>query len=330
MTAQAGTVQTVRGPVDSGRLGTTLMHEHVFVLNEEIRQNYAGDWDEEKQVADAAAKLQALKTVGVDTIVDPTVIGLGRCIPRIQRVAAGVDLNIIVATGIYTYNDVPLYFRYRGPESGSGGQDPMTEMFVGDITEGIAGTGVKAAFLKCAIDEPGLTAGVERVMRAVAAAHRQTGAPVTVHTDPHSRSGLAALRVFREEGVDLTKVVVGHSGDSQDIGYLTELAETGAYLGMDRFGLDILLPLERRVETLAWLCKRGYAEKMVLSHDAGCHYDWFPPDAIEAFAPRWHYTHIHDEVLPALRERGVTEEQITTMLTDNPRRYFSPAGTGGR
>jgi phosphotriesterase-related protein len=206
----------------------------------------------------------------------------------------------------------------------------MTDMFVADISEGIAGTGVKAAFLKCAIDEPGLTPGVERVMRAVAAAHRRTGAPITVHTHPHTRSGLTALRVFREEGVDLAKVVLGHSGDSDDIGYLTELAETGAYLGMDRFGLDVLLPFERRVATLAWLCQRGYAEKMVLSHDAGCHYDWFPAGVMDVVAPRWHYTHIHDEVLPALRDRGVTDQQIDTMLVGNPRRYFTPAGTDGR
>jgi len=330
MTAHDGTVQTVRGPVDAGGLGTTLMHEHVFVLNEEIRQNYPGDWDEDKRVADAVTRLRALKAAGVDTIADPTVIGLGRCIPRIQRVAAQVDLNIIVASGLYTYNDLPFYFRYRGPDSGTGGQDPMTEMFAADITEGIAGTGVKAAFLKCAIDEPGLTPGVERVMRAVAAAHRQTGAPITVHTDPHNRSGLTALRIFREEGVDLTKVVLGHSGDSDDIRYLTELAESGAYLGMDRFGLDILLAFERRIATMAWLCQRGYADRMVLSHDAGCFYDWFPPGTIEVVAPRWHYHHIHDDVLPALRDRGVTDEQINTMLAGNPRRYFTPAATDGR
>jgi phosphotriesterase-related protein len=329
MTPDGSTVQTARGPVDAGDLGSTLMHEHVFILNEEIRQNYPGDWDEEKRVADAISRLQSLKAAGVDTIADPTVIGLGRCIPRIQRVAAQVDLNIVVAAGVYTYNEVPLYFRYRAPDSGASGQDPMTEMFVADITEGIAGTGVKAAFLKCAIDEPGLTPGVERVMRAVGAAHRQTGAPITVHTHPGNRSGLTALRVLREEGVDLTKVVLGHSGDSDDIRYLTELAESGVYLGMDRFGLDILLPFERRVATMTWLCQRGYADKMVLSHDAACFSDWFPPGAIEVVAPRWHYHHIGEDVLPALRDRGVTDAQVSTMLVANPRRYFTPAGTGG-
>ena len=112
----------------------------------------------------------------------------------------------------------------------------MTEMFISDITGGIAGTGVKAAFLKCAIDAEGLTFGVERVLRAVARAHVATGAPVTVHTHPASRSGLVAIRVLREEGADLTRVVIGHSGDTGDLDYLAEVADAGCLLGMDRFG----------------------------------------------------------------------------------------------
>ncbi len=316
-------VETVRGPVDAGRLGVTLMHEHVFVLNEEIRRNYPAGWDEEERVADAIAKLTALAGRGCATIADPTVIGLGRDIGRIQRVAQAVSLNIIVATGLYTYRDLPLYFRYREAASGPGGRDPLTAMFVADLTEGIAGTGVKAAFLKCAIEEEGLTPGVERVLRAVARAHAETGAPVMVHTHPGSRSGLTALRVLREEGTDPARVLLAHSGDSTDLDYLAGLADAGCLLGMDRFGLDILLPLRQRAETVAALCQRGYAGSMVLAHDASCHIDWFPQELIPVFAPNWHYQHLFDDVLPLLRELGVTGEQIDTMLIANPRRYFS-------
>jgi phosphotriesterase-related protein len=183
-------VETARGPIDVARLGTTFMHEHVFVLSEEIRQNFPAEWDEEGRVTDAAAQLNALKQHGCDTIVDPTVIGLGRDIRRIQRVAARTDINIIVATGLYTYGDLPFYFRYRGADSESSRADPMTAMFVADLTDGIAGTGVKAAFLKCAIEEQGLTPGVERVLRAVGAAHVATGAPITVHTHPGQPAAL--------------------------------------------------------------------------------------------------------------------------------------------
>jgi phosphotriesterase-related protein len=318
-------VQTVRGPVGVGQLGTTLMHEHVFVLEEEIRQNYPDYWDEEYRVADAVDKLREVTARGISTIVDPTVIGLGRYIPRIQRINEQVDLNIVPATGIYTYNDVPFRFHYQGPGKLFDMPEPMVDMFVTDITEGIAGTGVKAGLLKCAIEEPGMTPGVERVMRAVARAHVRTGVPITVHTSVHNESGLTAQQLLAEEGVDLTKVVIGHSGDSADLDYLRKIADASSLLGMDRFGLDVLLPFEDRVNTVAELAKQGYAERMVLSQDASCLIDWFSEEQRAAAVPNWHYTHISDDVLPALRERGVTDGQITTMMVDNPRRYFEPA-----
>ena len=87
-------VETVRGPLDVTELGPTLMHEHIIVMQPEALQNYGracGDyWDEEARVADAVAKLRALREGGVRTIVDPTVPGLGRYIPRIQRINAQV------------------------------------------------------------------------------------------------------------------------------------------------------------------------------------------------------------------------------------------------
>jgi phosphotriesterase-related protein len=231
-----------------------------------------------------------------------------------------------VATGVYTYNDVPMYFHFTGPGTLLNGPEPMVDMFVRDITEGIAGTGVKAAILKCATDAPGMTPGVERVLRAVAQAHRATGVPITTHTHAHTRRGLEQQHVFAEEGVDLTRVIIGHSGDTTDLDYLEELIAAGSYLGMDRFGLDNILSFEDRVDTVARMCQRGHAHRMVLAHDASCYIDWLPEAALPFALPNWHYLHIHNDVLPALRERGVTEEQITTMLVDNPRAIFSRHG----
>ena len=316
------TVETVRGPIDSSALGKVYVHEHVFVLGEEYRQNYEGDWNEDQKIADAVRDLNELKSLGIDTIMDPTVLGLGRYIPRIQKIAEQTDLNIIAATGVYTYNDVPFQFHYAGPGLMIDVADPMIDLFVKDITEGIAGTSVKAAFLKCAIEADGLTPGVERVLRAVGAAAVQTGKPVTVHTNVHNQSGLVAQRVLKEEGVDLSKVIVGHSGDSTDLDYLTQIADAGSYLGMDRFGIDILLPFEDRVNTIVELVKRGYVEKIVVAHDASCFIDWFDPDTKAVIAPKWHFRHITEDVVPALLERGLTEDDIDTILVKNPRRYF--------
>ncbi|MBD0323868.1 MAG: phosphotriesterase, partial [Aldersonia sp.] len=160
------------------------------------------------------------------------------------------------------------------------------------------------------------------VMRAVGQAHVETGAPITVHTNPHTQSGLVVQKVLGEEGVNLEKVVIGHSGDSTDVDYLCALADAGSLLGMDRFGLDVLCAFEDRVNTVAELVRRGYAEKMVLAHDAACYIDWFSEAGKVAAVPNWHFTHISDDVLPALRDRGVADDDIETMMVHNPRRYF--------
>jgi phosphotriesterase-related protein len=321
------TVETVRGPIDTADLGPTLMHEHVFVLSTEIQLNYPDEWgSEDGRVADAVGRLGELKAAGIDTILDPTAIGLGRYIPRIARIAQQVDLNIIVATGLYTFDDLPHYFRRRTPGSGPGGSDPMVDMFVKDITTGIADTGIKAGVLKCATDLPGVTEGVERVLRAVARAHRETGAPITTHTHARTRRGLEQQAIFASEGVDLTRVVIGHSGDTDELDYLLELLDNGSYLGMDRFGIDAFLTTAQRVGVVAELCRRGYADRMVLSHDAACYLDWIPGEVPPSAMPNWSYLHISKDVVPALLEAGVTEHQIDQMLRDNPRRLFDVQG----
>jgi phosphotriesterase-related protein len=313
-------VQTVRGPIETADLGSVLMHEHIFVMSAEIMQNYPADWGEEEgRVADAAARLEQLYDHGARSLVDLTVIGLGRFIPRIQRIAERTRLQILVATGIYTYNDVPFYFRFRRMEA-------MVEMFVRDIEVGIGDTGVRAAILKCATDARGMTRGVEHVLRAVAHAHRQTGVPISTHTHAASRRGLDQQEIFRQEGVDLSRVIIGHCGDTTDIGYLEELIAAGSYLGMDRFGIENILSFDDRVKTVAVLCEHGHADRLLLSHDAACFNDWLIEGDLPQHFPNWNYLHIYKHVLPALWQVGVTGEQIRMMLVENPRRIFEQQG----
>jgi phosphotriesterase-related protein len=311
-------VNTVLGPIDGSALGSTLMHEHIFVLSPEIEKT-AEEWDEEAERASAVAKLRELKQRGIDTLVDLTVIGLGRYIPRIEAVAALVpEINIVVATGVYTYNEVPMFFHFQGPGTVLGGPEPMVELFVREIQEGVAETGVRAGILKCATDSPGVTPGVERVLRAVAQAHRRTGVPITTHTPrPPEPWGLHQQRVFKEEGVDLSRVVIGHSGGTLNTDYHLELIENGSYVGFDHFGMSGFT-LEDRVDAVVRLCERGYAERIVLSHDAMCFVDWFPR-SMKAALKDWRWTYIADEVLPVMRERGVSEDAIRRMMVENPR-----------
>ena len=315
-------VNTVRGPVRPETLGRTLMHEHIFVLSPEIEKTVE-EWDEEDQQARAVAKLRELKQRGIDTLVDLTVVGLGRYIPRIATIAQQVpEINVVVATGVYTYNEVPMYFHFRGPGTILGGHEPMVDLFVREIRDGIADTGVRAGILKCASDRPGLTPGVERVLRAVAQAHRVTGVPITTHTPtPPEPWGLEQQRIFRDEGVDLSRVVIGHSGGTVDTDYHLALIDNGSYLGFDHFGLPGIT-LEQRVDAVARLCERGHAGRIVLSHDAMCFVDWFPRSIVDA-SETWRWTYISDEVLPAMRARGIAESDITTMLIDNPRTILS-------
>lgn len=317
-------VETMRGPLDSGALGRVLMHEHIFLVDFEYVENYRTDWNEDEAVEDAAEKLNALKALGIDTIVDLTVLGLGRHVKRIARVAPKTDLNIIVATGAYTFDEAPHGFEFWGPGLLVDTPDePMVELFVRDIKEGIAGTSIKAGALKCAIDAPGLKAGVERVMRAVARAHMQTGAPISIHTAPLQHTGLIAQQVMEEEGVDLRDVIVGHSGDTTDIDYLMRLADKGSILGMDRFGVNFAISNDERVATIVELAKRGYADRMVLSHDCACWTDFMPKaELYSQIMPQHNYRHICTSVVPALRESGVSETQIDAMFIDNPRRHF--------
>lgn len=329
--------ETVRGHVAD--LGATLMHEHVFGLSPEILWNWPDipeGWDLETRAREAAAKLDALKAEGIDSIVDLTVVGLGRYLPAVRRVAELTAVNIVAATGLYTYDALPPYFGNRGPGSLFGGPDRLAEFFVRDITEGIGRTGVKAGMLKCASDHLGMTAGCERVFRAVAEAHLETGVPITTHSHSASKGGVEQQRLLGSLGVDLSRVVIGHAGDSTDLAYLEELLANGSYLGMDRFGIETISPFEHRVAVVAALCERGHARKMVLSHDSYCFNDRFDAEVVRQRHPNYHLLHISRDVLPELRKRGVTEEQIHQMLVDNPRRIFgwtstsAPTGTSPR
>ena len=316
-------IPTVRGTdLSSDELGHTLMHEHVFVLNAEIEQNYPWEWREEELITEAVEKLESAYDAGIRTIVDLTVIGLGRDVRRVRKVADQVRINIVPATGLYTYDDVPMFFKFRGPGLLIDGPERLIDYMVRDLTEGIADTGIRAGIIKCATDAQGVTPGVERVLRAAARAHKETGAPISTHTHAGTERGLEQLDLFRDEGVDFSKVVIGHSGDTTDLDYLHRLLDHGVMIGMDRFGLDLMLDFESRVNTLTALVQEGFADQIVLSHDASVYTQNFDIEAKARLLPNWHYEHIHRDVLPALTERGVTEDQIEQMLTRNPARIL--------
>ena len=114
------------------------------------------------------------------------------------------------------------------------------------------------------------------------------------------------------------------------MGFLDRILRRGSTIGMDRFGIDMINPGDKRVATIGELCQRGYAKQMVLSHDACCFMDFWPQDMVQgAFktaAPNWNFRHIPDDVVPALRKHGVSEEDLALLVKGNPRSIFEKQG----
>jgi phosphotriesterase-related protein len=314
------TVETVNGPVDVDDLGRTLIHEHFRTVDEATRFQFPHLYDADAEWEAAIADANAVKGHGIETVVEPSAVFLSRDAAFSKRVADESGLNIVLATGIYTYDHLPQPLANRS-------EDQIAEIFAFEIEHGIQGTGVKAAFIKCAADEPGLTPNVEKVHRAAARASLQTGRPIMAHSRPASGTGPEQMRIFIEEGVDPAAVQIAHTGDTDDLDYIERLLDTGCWIGLDRYGLDIFLPTDRRNPTTLALLERGYADRMFLSQDFCSTLDWFTPEMEEQLkpvaAPNWSMTFLFEQVIPTLKEGGMTDEQLDQMMVDNPKRWLA-------
>jgi phosphotriesterase-related protein len=220
---------------------------------------------------------------------------------------------------VYAFLELPNFLGYRRVEA-------IAELFIREIRAGIDDTGVKAAFLKCAVERHGLIGDIPRILEAIAMAAIETGKPVMVHTNAEARTGLAALETLTGHGVKPERIVIAHAGDSNDLGYLRAIADSGAWLGCDRFGIEHFNPLADRIKTLLALLGEGYGDRVHLSHDAATFLDFMVGDPAFADANP-DYLLISNQVLPALRQEGVTQEQIDEMMVANPRRFLTGAET---
>ena len=314
------TVETVNGPVDLEDLGFTLIHEHFRATDEAMRFQFPHLYDEDAEWDAAMADANGVKSHGVRTIVEPSAMFLHRDVAFSKRVADESGLNVVPATGVYTYDHLPQPLANRS-------EDEIAAIFVHEIENGIQGTDIKAAFIKCAADEPGVTPNVEKIHRAAARASQQTGRPIMAHSRPASGTGLDQMKLFTEEGVDPAKVQIAHTGDTDDLDYIERLLDTGCWIGMDRYGLDIFLPTEQRQKTVLALLEKGHADRMFLSQDWCSTLDWFTPEQEEQIkpqaAPKWSMTFLFEEVIPELKERGMTDEQLDQMMVENPKRWLA-------
>ena len=274
--------------------------------------------DEQGVAVDAA---RGMVERDIKSICDPSAMFLGRDIRFMRSVAEETGLQVVPCTGIYTYDALPMFLTTRDA-------DQIAELFVHDIETGIQDTDIKAGFIKIAADEPGVTENIEKVHRAAARACVQTGTPIMAHTRPASETGPRQIEILEEEGVDLTRVQLAHTGDTDDLDYIERVLDKGVFIGMDRYGLEIFLPADRRNATVLALLERGYADRMFLSQDYCATIDWYPVELANQLAEGglvkgWSMTLLFEEIIPQLREGGMTDEQLETMLVDNPRRWLA-------
>lgn len=319
-------IETVTGQIDANELGKTLIHEHLITRDEAVHAQWpnaqalggdppaavepGGEYRMAIEAASAAVEL------GVRSICDPTAMFIGRDVSFMRRVAEETGLQVVACTGIYTYDHLPPFFVSRSA-------DQIADLFVADIEQGIQETEIKAAFIKCAADEPGVNENVEKVHRAAARAHLRTGAPIMAHSRPASDTAQRQIEIFEQEGVDLSRVQIAHCGDSPDPDYIERLLQKGIYAGLDRYGIEMFLPYEQRHATTVTLLERGYAAQLFISADSCATIDWFPPDVADQLVAAgmvkdWTIRIVPERVIPDLREAGVTGDQLETMMVRNP------------
>ena len=317
-------INTVLGTITPEQMGPTLMHEHMVLA-------YPG-WDvdalcqhfEPGELAKICADtLGEVKQYGVKTVVDASPNDLWRNVELDRAVAEKTGLNIICATGMYYEGEgMPAYLKFRSQV-----MDIVTELyetFMHEITVGIGKTGIKAGAIKVATSHGSITPYEEKVLKAAAKAQKETGVPILTHTQ-QGTMGPEQAALLIGEGVDAKKIVIGHMCGNSSMEYQMSVIDKGVFVGFDRWGIDFLYPDNLRRATILGLLGLGFADRIVLSQDCNAKILGRPfvmPDFIQALIADWSYTHIFKNIIPKLKQAGVTEAQVNQMLIENPKKIF--------
>jgi phosphotriesterase-related protein len=309
-------INSVLGPLDTADMGTTLMHEHIMGSSIAIPQNYPEILDR-GYMRKIINGLKQAKAGGIDTIVDATTLDLGRDVNVLAEASRRTGVNIICCSGWWTEKT-----RFLTGVS----VDRLARAFIREIKEGVADTGIKPGILKGASDKDGVLPHEETILRAVACAHHETGLPIMLHSFSPGQVGRRQIAILKEEDVNLSRVKMDHSNDTTDLEYLTWILDQGCYLGLDRYPGEGTSPLAR-TRTLKALIDAGYKGRLCVSHD------WSLARHVASDSPigspqkrkklnPHNYLYIKNVVFPQLREMGVSEDVINSILVDAPRNFF--------
>lgn len=312
-------VQTVNGTVDSSKLGTTLMHEHIVASSVTMLHYFGNSWlDEETIVQRSLRHLAEAKKAGVTTIVDGTPLNLGRDIRLMAKIAKLADINMIASTGMY----YPADFAFmRMP------YETLAKYFIDECTNGIQDTGIKPAILKCSTETNDLSECDKAYLATCALTTLQTNIPIYVHTNSTIKSGLTAVDFILSFGVKPDKIIVGHCIDALDIDYPLQLLDKGTFICPDRIFRGDGLP--KKTHCIAQLIKKGFASKICLAHDHICCENKWNGNMPQELKLK---PSVHDdekglavvpELVPQLLlQEGITQQQIDTVLRQTPQAIF--------
>jgi len=303
--------RTLTGDVPPARLGRTLIHEHLCVdWGEMVGRPKVVGFDHAKMVELMVSRLVSLHEAGFGAMVECTPIGCGRYVDLFREVAERSPVRIIGSTGFFHETWCPIH-----PIAGALDLDALTDLFRREIAEGMGSTLIKAGMIKCATGEGRISPHEEKILRAAGRAHQATGCPIITHTT--NGMGLEQLDVFKSEGVSAEEVIVSHV-DSLD--YAEQMLRRGANLSIDRIGTQGAHDDEHWVHIVSGALRHGYVRQVMISHDAVLLAYTLGAEPVDAFDD---YTYIARVFLPILQRAGVTEEQICTMLEENPQRMLA-------
>ena len=295
-------IWTVLGPIEPAVLGRTLIHEHVLcdfyrvtgLLNQLLNDE-----------ALACAELDPLVRAGGSALIECTTIDLGRDVEALRRISRQSGVHIVASTGWYRELFYP-------PEIDRLTVADLTNLMVGELTEGVTGTNSRAGIIgEIGVNLDYATAQEERVLRAAARAQRRTGAPLSTHSSMYP-VGLAQLEILLGEGVEPSRVIIGHCDTYLDLAYHRKILETGAYVAFDTIGREHMNPDIRRAEFVVHLLREGWGERLLLSSDR-CH-----RTDLTAFGGVG-YAHVFTTFFQQLRELGVSQDELDLMTIENPR-----------
>ena len=324
-------INTVTGPVSSDDLGGVLAHEHIYFGY----PGYQGDascnvWDEERFFGVIEPVIAEIKAQGIRTVVDATPNDMGRNPELLKKVSERCGINIICSTGYYyETGGAPAYWNFRRG-FGFPVEDELYELFLKELTEGIAGSGIKAGVMKVGSSIGEITE-YERLMFKVACriAREDPDARIVTHCS-HGTMLKEQAELFIEEGVNPKQVQLGHFCDTVDLSVQIDVLEKGFYAGFDRFGMvgfDGMPFDDDRMAAICALTGAGFGDRILLSHDrlywfAGREFI-FPQQIVDAIIKEWHWPYVMGKVIPKLNAMGLTETQTHRFMFENPAAFYS-------